>query len=71
MMVPLTEAQPLGTAARKALSTCVFVASVINSWELVLKARKRGALVEDPLSWWEEYVIAPGIPTLSIHTAHI
>lgn len=42
-----------------------------NLWELVLKAQKRGALIGDPLPWWEKYVRGPRIPTLAIRTEHI
>jgi len=37
----------------------------------VLKARKPGALVADPLPWWEKYVVRARIPALAIRTSHI
>lgn len=61
----------LGAAARAALAGSPFTASVANLWELVLKSRKPGALVADPLPWWEKYVVRPRIPALAIRTAHI
>jgi PIN domain nuclease of toxin-antitoxin system len=67
----LTGAAPLGAAAHAALAGSPFTASVANLWELVLKAQKRGALVGDPLPWWEKYVRGPRIPTLAIRTEHI
>src|SRR5260370_34976413 len=67
----LTGPEPLGAAARAALAGSPFTASVANPCELVPKPRKPGALVADPLPWWEKYVIAPRIPTLAIRTAHI
>jgi len=30
-----------------------------------------GALLQDPLAWWERYVIQTQIPTLAIRTAHV
>ena len=57
--------------ARAALAEFPFTASVANLWELVLKTRKPGALVADPLPWWEKYVIRSGIPAIAIRTAHI
>jgi hypothetical protein len=33
--------------------------------------RKGGTLVDDPLPWWEKYVVRSGIPALGIRTAHI
>ena len=63
--------QPLGAAARAALAGSNFTASAANLWELVLKSRKPGALLADPLPWWEKYVVAPGIPTLAIRIRHI
>ena len=67
----LTGSEPLGAAAHAALAHSPFTASVANLWELVLKSRKPGALIADPLPWWEKYVVAPRIPTLAIRTRHI
>ena len=67
----LTGSEPVGAAARSALAGSPFTASVVNLWELVLKSRKPGALVGDPVPWWEKYVIAQRIPTLPIRTKHI
>ena len=63
--------QPLGAAPRDALAGSPFTASAANLWELVLKSRKPGALLTDPLPWWEKYVAAPRIPTLAIRIRHI
>lgn len=63
--------QPLGAAARAALSGSPFTASAANLWELLLKSRKPGALLADPLLWWEKYVVGPRIPTLAIRSRHI
>lgn len=67
----LSTPDSLGAGARAALAEFPFTASVANLWELVLKARKPGALVADPLPWWEKYVIGRRIPALAIRAAHI
>ena len=67
----LSEPEALGAAARAALAGSPFTASVANLWELVLKSRKPGALIADPLPWWEKYVMRAHIPALAIRTAHI
>ena len=67
----LTKPEELGPAARKALSTFPFTASVANLWELVLKAHKPGALLADPLLWWDQYVTRSQIATLAIRVPHI
>ncbi|MGH9628934.1 MAG: type II toxin-antitoxin system VapC family toxin, partial [Bryobacteraceae bacterium] len=67
----LSDPETLGSEARAALAGSPFMASVANLWELVLKSRKPGALVGDPLPWWEQYVDRAGIPTHAIRTAHI
>lgn len=67
----LSDPEALGSKARAALAEFPFTASVANLWELVLKTRKPGALLADPLAWWEKYVIRPGIPAIAIRTAHI
>ena len=63
--------QSLGAAARAALAGSHFTASAANLWELILRSRKPGALLADPLPWWEKYVVAPRIPTLAIRMRHI
>ena len=67
----LTEPAALGAGARAALASSPFSASVANFWELVVKARKPGALLADPVLWWENFVVRSGIPTLAIRTAHV
>lgn len=67
----LAEPQSLGVQARAALAAFPFTASVINLWELVLKSRKPGALLAEPLAWWEQYVVGAQIPTLAIRISHI
>jgi PIN domain nuclease of toxin-antitoxin system len=67
----LSDPEALGSAAREALARSPFTASVDNLWELVLKTRKPGALVADPLPWWEKYVARSGIRVLAIRTRHI
>jgi PIN domain nuclease of toxin-antitoxin system len=67
----LSDPEALGDLARAALAESPFTASVVNLWELVLKARKPGALVAAPIPWWEKYVVRPRIPTLAIRTPHI
>ena len=61
----------VGRAAREELARSPFTASVANLWELVLKSRKPGSLVADPLPWWDKYVVRSGIRVLSIRTRHI
>ena len=67
----LSEPGALGTQARAALTESPFTASVANLWELVLKSRKPGALIANPLPWWEKYVVRSRIPTLAIRAVHI
>jgi PIN domain nuclease of toxin-antitoxin system len=56
---------------RAALAESPFTASVANFWELILKKGKGGALIADPLIWWEKYVVGTGIPALAIRSDHI
>jgi PIN domain nuclease of toxin-antitoxin system len=67
----LSQPEALGDGARAALTDSPFTASVANLWELVLKARKPGALVAEPLPWWEKFVVRPRIPALPIRAPHI
>jgi PIN domain nuclease of toxin-antitoxin system len=67
----LSNPEALGRAAHDALAQSPFTASVANLWELVLKTRKPGSLVADPLPWWEKYVVRSTIRVLGIRTRHI
>jgi PIN domain nuclease of toxin-antitoxin system len=67
----LSSPEALGREARGALAESPFTASVANFWELILKRGKAGALIADPLLWWEKYVAGIGIPVLSIRSDHI
>ena len=67
----LSAPEALGAQAKVALTESPFTASVANLWELLLKSRKPGALIADPLPWWDKYVMRARIPTLAIRTAHI
>ena len=67
----LSDPEAVGAQARVALAESPYTASVANLWELVLKSRKPGALIADPLPWWEKYVVRERIPALAIRTAHI
>ena len=40
-------------------------------WELLLKKRKAGALVADPLPWREKCVLRSGIRVLGIRQSHV
>jgi len=67
----LSEPEALGEQARLGLAESPFTASVANLWELILKSHKPGALVADPLPWWQKYVVRARIPALSIRTTHL
>jgi PIN domain nuclease of toxin-antitoxin system len=45
----LSDPEALGALARAGLAQSPFTASAVNLWELVLKARKPGALVGAPI----------------------
>jgi PIN domain nuclease of toxin-antitoxin system len=67
----LSTPEALGPKAQAVLSENPFTASVANLWELILKKGRAGALVADPLAWWEKYVVGTGIPALAIRSDHI
>jgi PIN domain nuclease of toxin-antitoxin system len=47
------------------------VASVASLWELCIKAGKRNALVNSPVSWWARHITQSGIDTLPIKESHV
>ena len=40
-------------------------------WPTTVRACKAGALIADPLPWWEKHVAGIGIPVLAIRSDHI
>ena len=67
----LSDPDSLSTEARRVLGESEVTASVVNLWELCLKAQKKDALVADPLPWWNKYIVKYGIPALPIRAAHV
>lgn len=67
----LSTPDSLSKKARNALTENDVIVSVASLWELLLKKDKGDALLSDPLFWWDKYVLASGIATLSIRNAHI
>jgi PIN domain nuclease of toxin-antitoxin system len=67
----LSDPGSLSAPARRALGQSDVVVSVASLWELLLKSGKKDALLQDPLPWWEKYVVQAGVPTLAIRTSHV
>ena len=67
----LSSSLELSNKARSALADDEVVASVASLWELLLMKNKKGALVSDPVTWWDRYVVLMGIEILGIRQAHI
>jgi PIN domain nuclease of toxin-antitoxin system len=67
----LSSPELLSRAARSAMEQEEVVVSVASLWELCLKAGKKDALIREPVTWWRQFVIKPGVMTLSIRTADV
>ncbi len=67
----LSDPDQLSPTAQQVLAQAEVLASVANLWELLLKRGRSGALLADPLPWWEEYVLRTGIPTVGIRSGHV
>jgi PIN domain nuclease of toxin-antitoxin system len=67
----LTGDASLSSAARSALEDSEVLVSVANLWELLLKRSRPGALLADPLPWWDKYVTRSGIQVLGIRQSHV
>ena len=67
----LSDPNSLSRAARGALDGGEFIASVASLWELLIKRRRPGALLADPVPWWERYVVRSGIPVIAIRQPHV
>jgi PIN domain nuclease of toxin-antitoxin system len=67
----LAEPNRLSRRARQALSEGELVLSVASLWELILKRDKPGALLADPVLWWQNYVPLTALPVLAIRQRHV
>jgi PIN domain nuclease of toxin-antitoxin system len=67
----LSDPALLSASARHVLAESEVAVSVASLWELILKSGKRDALLQDPLPWWERYIVQAGIPTLAIRPSHV
>lgn len=67
----LSDPGALSSRARRTLAGSEVTASVANLWELLLKARKKDALLADPLRWWNKFIAESGIPALPIRVGHV
>jgi PIN domain nuclease of toxin-antitoxin system len=67
----LVGSERLSAKARKALNAGPLVLSVVNYWEVVIKAQKGALKIADPVNWWSRATEMLGGDILSIRTAHI
>jgi len=67
----LSEPELLSAEGRRLLPDSEVAVSVASLWELLLKKGKPGALVADPLPWWEKFVLRPGIRVLGIRQSRV
>ncbi len=67
----LSNSEALGAKAREVLSTEPVTVSVVNLWELVLKSGRTGALLADPVAWWDHFISGSGLSALPVCTSHL
>jgi PIN domain nuclease of toxin-antitoxin system len=61
----------LSPAVREAIESRTVRVSLVSLWELILKKRRAGTAVPDPLFWWDLYVTRAAVEVVPIRTAHI
>ena len=67
----LENPERLSAPARTALRKGPLILSVVNYWEVAIKARKGLFKIPDPVSWWSRATTLLGGEILSIRAAHI
>jgi PIN domain nuclease of toxin-antitoxin system len=67
----LSDPALLSVPARQVLAESEVAVSVASLWKLVVKSGKKDALLQDPLPWWQKYVVQQGVSTLAIRTSHV
>ena len=61
----------LSPAVRDAIESGAVLVSSVSLWELILKKRRAGTAVPDPLPWWERYVTRAAVEVVPIRISHI
>lgn len=64
-------AMRLSPAVRAAIESETVRVSSVSLWELILKKRRSGAAVSDPLPWWDRYVSRAGVQVVPVRIAHL
>ena len=67
----LATPEKLSSKARKSMASSEVLVSAASLWELILKAGKKDALVDQPGQWWQKNVSGNGLRTLNIRVRHI
>lgn len=67
----VSEPERLSKVALRVFQEGEVVTSVANLWELLLKAGRASALVEEPLKWWTNYVVKTNLASLPIRASHV
>ena len=67
----LTSPKLLSKEARTAMEEGEIIASVASLWELVLKDGRKGALLDNPIIWWEQEIEGSEIQVLGINVNHV
>jgi PIN domain nuclease of toxin-antitoxin system len=57
--------------AKQAMEKGDVIVSIASLWELIVKKSKKGALLEDPVTWWKRKVIGTGLSVLGIRSQHV
>ena len=61
----------LSSAVRAAIESQTVRVSAVSLWELILKKRRAGAAVPDPLPWWDRYVSRAGVEVVPVRIGHL
>ena len=61
----------MSAGARAAVESRQAKVSVVSLWELILKKRRRTAVIREPLAWWEQHVTRSETEVIPVRVSHL
>jgi PIN domain nuclease of toxin-antitoxin system len=67
----VAEPHRLSAGIRSIIENQKYAVSVGSLWELINKKGRRDSPLNDPVLWWDRYVVQPKTPVIPIRSRHV
>src|SRR5436309_7109544 len=67
----VAEPHRLAAGIRSIIENQKYTVSVASLWELINKKGRRDSPLNDPVLWWDRYVVQPRTPVIPIRSRHV